>query len=193
MRRRAGVPCGGSFLLFARQGAGVQVPTAQVSSPPGLGDAGSEAAPQAPPGAPRQPQGQCSRFTFRDRLRRRDVPSQTHVIHEAPVLLLARGLAFIPPRVNSVSWWGDDEDDLHGGLLPLLTIHLWAKGQHRVTCGGSCPLPGRLEGGRAPSCPLTGARPAAEVDGCSGRSPWGSWPHAWPLPPSPTCDSRSSS
>lgn len=145
----------------------------------GWGTRGTEADPPAPPDAPRQPQGQCSRRTLRNRLHLHDVPSRTRAVYRAPFPLPVAGSA-LTPRVNSMSWRGDDEDGPHGGLLPLLTIHLWAKEPHL-----RCPSPARASGRR------TSPEPPPRWRGCSGRCPRGSRPRAPGRPP--PCDPRASS
>lgn len=145
----------------------------------GWGTRGTEAAPPAPPDAPRQPQGQCSRRTLRNRLHLHDVPSWARAVYRAPFPLPVSGSA-LTPRVNSMSWRGDDEDGPHGGLLPPLTIHPWAKEPHL-----RCPSPARASGGR------TSPEPPPRGRGCSGRCPPGSRPRAPGRPP--PCDPRASS
>lgn len=145
----------------------------------GWGTRGTEAAPPAPPDAPRQPQGQCSRRTLRNRLHLHDVPSRTRAVYRAPFPLPVAGSA-LTPRVNSMSWRGDDEDGPHDGLLPPLTIHPWAKEPHL-----RCPSPARASGGR------TSPEPPPRWRGCSGRCPRGSRPRAPGRPP--PCDPRASS
>lgn len=145
----------------------------------GWGTRGTEADPPAPPDAPRQPQGQCSRRTLRNRLHLHDVPSRTRAVYRAPFPLPVAGSA-LTPRVNSMSWRGDDEDGPHGGLLPLLTIHPWAKEPHL-----RCPSPARASGGR------TSPEPPPRWRGCSGRCPRGSRLRTPGRPP--PCDPRASS
>lgn len=169
----------GPFRSLPGGGARVQVPTVRVRRRRGWGTRGTEAAPPAPPDAPRQPQGQCSRRTLRNRLHLHDVPSRTRAVYRAPFPLPVAGSA-LTPRVNSMSWRGDDEDGPHGGLLPLLTIHPWAKEPHL-----RCPSPARASGGR------TSPEPPPRWRGCSGRCPRGSRPRAPGRPP--PCDPRASS
>lgn len=138
----------------------------------GWGTRGTEAAPLAPPDAPRQPQGQCSRRTLRNRLHLHDVPSRTRAVYRAPFPLPVAGSA-LTPRVKSMSWRGDDEDGPHAGSSLCSRS---SRGPRSRTCVAH-PPPGRREGGRAPSRPRGGGVAQDGAPGAPGRARRAVLPH----------------
>lgn len=169
----------GPFRSLPGGGAGVQVPTARVPSAPGLGDAGDGGCSPGPAGRSSPTPGPVLAAHAQEPAAppRCPLPGARRLQSSLPA---PRAGSALTPRVNSMSWRGDDEDGPHGGLLPLLTIHPWAKEPHL-----RCPSPAWASGGR------TSPEPPPRWRGCSGRCPRGSRPRAPGHPP--PCDPRASS